>query len=172
MNNFSKFLVAGSILLSPMANAGLLGDSVDTSATSSLGNTVSVLDTIVGAGEEGNFFGNQFFDYGDMSFDLRSNSDFQGYWTTNPEETVTILLSDLNFGAMALTGVDVVTTFSSVTTNFGMDWVSFTWNEQAFKAGDYLNATFSSSSVPEPSIAILMASGLIVFGVARRQRRL
>ena len=153
------------------ASATLIGDTVGTRYTGSGGGDTGINWDVVGAGEEGNFAFNQFYDYDALSFDIRSTSDFCGLWTCNAIDTVTLSLSSLDFTSGALTNVLLDTNLTGVSFVFGADFVDFTWNEQAITTGTYLSAIFETSSVPEPSIAFLLATGLIgIVGMARRRR--
>ena len=54
-----------ALLCGSQAMAGLIGDTVGARYVGA-GDT-GVINSVVGAGEEGNFFGNQFFDFGDST---------------------------------------------------------------------------------------------------------
>ena len=162
----------GIFLIPGAANAdGLIGDTVGTRYFGASDDS-GVLNTVVGAGEDGNFFSNQFYDYGDFSFQIRSIFNFCGILTCDSNVPVSLELSSLNFPG-PLTSVILSTTLTGVSFVFDASSVTFTWNEQPLPVATYLTATFNSdaSVVPLPAALPLFAGGLGLLGWMARRRR-
>ena len=159
--------LAALALGSQAATAGLIGDTVGIRYVG--GGDTGVQTYVVGAGEEGNFFSNQFFDFTDTGFSIRSNSNFGGIFATGGQP-VALELSSLDLGS-AITGVSFSTNLSGVTFTFTGTSVRFQWTEQAIPAQVYLSADFNQGggTVPEP--ATLALAGLALVGVAGARRK-
>ena len=166
--NMKNFALCSALMLgafsAPVHAATLVGDEV----TVTLSNGVNRTDTstvVVGAGDEGNFFQNQFFDFGANSFSVRSTNPYCGLYAC-AGEPVFYTLTSLDFGA-PITGVNVITTLSGVMTSFTSTSVTFSFSEQPLPVGTYLSATFDvgTAAVPEPSMMLL---GFLAIGGALR----
>jgi hypothetical protein len=171
---FSAIMLA--CLCSPAGAATLLGDTVTINLSATAGN-LGTQSVLVGAGEEGNFFGSQFFDFnagvsGDL-FTIRSESTFVGLNSFNHADTVTWTLSSLDFGA-PLTGFTILQSISPVTIDsLTATSVTFTYHEAAVPEGIYFQGQFVTgvSAVPEPSTWAMMILGFAGVGYMTYRRR-
>ena len=165
---FRKTVVAATLAIACAlpAQAGLIGDTVGTRYFGSGGGDTGVQLSLVGAGEEGNFFGSQIYDYGDASFAIRSTVAAGGILSF---PAVSLELSSLDFG-VPITGVTFQTNLSGVGLSFTDNSITFTWVEQSILVGTYLTAQINAA-VPEPETYALMAVGLAFVTAALRRRR-
>ena len=171
-------------LMAGVAAALLFGAGV-ANATTLVGQTVSVnltangqdfgtQNVLVGAGNDGNYFGNTFFDLngglnGD-EFVYTSTGSFCGIVCGG---NVVWTLSNLNFGgpltAFLVLQQDVgpITVDSLTATS-----VSFHYRDGAIHTGVNVIGQFvSGATVPEPATWGLMVGGFGLAGVAMRRRR-
>ncbi len=168
--SFLGVLALGLLAGPGLASAGLIGDTTGIQVVGQNGAVVTgdsgVVSRVVGAGEEGNLFGSQFYDFGDFSFSIRSNSNFCGWYTCNGADVITMTLSSLDFGA-PLSSVAFETNLTGVSYLFGSDFVRFSWNNQGINTGYWLSARFTA--VPEPGSLALMGLALAALAFTRKR---
>lgn len=126
MNKNNALLMAAfvaSMLAGASAQAGLLGDTVTTKLIIGSDPAIAVVG-IVGAGAEGNFFGNQIFDYTDFGFSINSLNSYCGFVSCEVHAPVTLRLEGLNFGE-PVTGVTFTSLLQGVSVSRGSDFVQF-----------------------------------------------
>lgn len=157
--------------VAPSVQANLIGDTVNVELYSS-GVLIDTDTVVVGPGEEGNFFGNQFYDIGANSFTIRSTGNFCGFFNCSTG-SVSIQLVSLDLGA-AITSVTLSTSLTDVLVGNSATQVTFTWNEQGIQTGTYLSSTFNTDGsipVPEPMSLALFGAGLLGLGLVKQRRK-
>lgn len=153
-----------TVFAMPNAHASLIvGDNVSIELVSG-GNSAGIRTVMVGVGEEGNYFGNQFFNFEAGSFYIRSTGSYCGIFACSGQP-VTLTLSDLNF-SRSLLGVDVLSPLSGLNVSFKPNSIVFSWMEQSIY-GTYINASFlfdnraPGNQVPAPATFGLFALALL-----------
>jgi hypothetical protein len=168
-----NFLLASVFALgvTHAAQASLIGDSVRAEYVGSASSSFTTPDPmIVGAGVEGNFFGNQFLDFGATTFEISSSSGFCGIFACSG--AISLELTSLDLG-LPITGVSFTSSLSGVSASFTDTSVTFSWNEQSLPTGVYLRAEFLTGprEVPAPAALGLFALGLGGLLVSAKKRR-
>jgi PEP-CTERM motif len=164
-------------LCSPVGAATLLGHTVSINLSGSGTSNAGTQSVLVGAGNDGNYFNSQFFDFnggvnGDL-FTVTSSLSFPGMFAVDPARTVTWTLTGLDFGT-PLTGFTILQSISPVTINsLTANSVTFTYNEAAIPSGIYFEGQFVTgvSAVPEPSTWAMMILGFAGVGFMAYRRK-
>jgi hypothetical protein len=145
--------------------------TVDLAAGGSDQGTQSLL---VGAGADGNYFGNQFLDFnaginGDI-FTITSSGTFCGILCAGGDVVWT--LTNLNFG-VPLTGFTVLQDIGPVTIDsLTANSVTFSYADgTGIPNGTYFQAQFVTSAVPEPSTWAMMLLGFAGLGFMAYRRK-
>ena len=157
--------------VSGIANAGLIGDSVNVELRSNGSTSFGARNNlIVGVGEEANYFSNQFINFDDYSFSVRSTSSFSSI--DGPGGTIEWVLSGLDFGT-PLQGVTFTVPYSNVFVSaMTANSITFSYTDIAIPAGTYFAVQFLTGpqqDVPEPAILALLGIGLLGLTVRRKQ---
>ena len=163
-------VAAGLLLASGAGAATLAGQTVSVNLTAG-GTDFGTQSVLVGAGDDGNYFGNTFFDLnggvdGD-EFVYTSGGDFCGIQCTGD---VVWTLSNLDFGspltAFVIRQQDVGTiSIDSLTATS----VAFRYSDSAIHSGVNVIGQFVAG-VPEPATWGLMIAGFGMVGFAARRR--
>lgn len=168
------FLAAAvAALISGAANASTLDGQTVLVNLSAGGEDFGTQNMLVGAGYDGNFFGNTFIDLNGGSngdeFVFMSSGDYCGVVCSGD---VVWTLSNLNFG-QPLTGflilqqdVNPITIDSLTATS-----VSFHYTDGNIHEGINVVGRFVTGAVPEPASWALMLGGFGLVGGAMRSRR-
>lgn len=187
MRRFS--LVVACILavsLSRPAFAGLLtGDQVSLELFGSVAGSFETITPTVAAGQDGTLVGGNIgvdFDAGGAGdvFSLTSiGGPFGGVLSNTAGDTVEFRLTDLNFaGGATLTSVNIVTSFSNVSTpTLTGSSVTFKWDEITVPANTlFFSAQFVTSgggggAVPEPASVAMWGLGILGIALVKRRRK-
>ncbi len=169
-------LLAG-FLFGPASAATLLGDTVTINVTAT--NPLVTHSRVVGAGNDGDYFGSIFFDFnggvnGDL-FTVSSFGAFGGIGSSDPTHTVIWTLTGLDFGT-PLIGFDILQSPNPVTIDsLTATSVTFEYNENSFGPGTFFQGQFITevAAVPEPSTWAMMILGFagVSFMAYRRKSK-
>lgn len=170
---FLTAVAAAALLVGTAANASPLdGQTVMVNLTAG-GIDFGTQSVIVGAGDEGNYFGNTFFDLnGGVNGDEFVYTSSGGYCGIVCSGDAVWTLSNLNFGT-PLTGFSILQqdvgaiTIDSLTATS----VSFHYADGYIHPGVNVIGKFETGSVPEPASWAMMLGGFGAIGGAMRARR-
>jgi len=164
---------AAVIGLGSMAGAATMnGDSVNVEMSTVLGGSQGLQNSIVGAGVEGNYYGNQFFDFDDAtdSFSISSGSNYCGMTSCAFTDKVSWALTSLDFGG-PLTGISfLLNNIGATIDSFTADAVYFSWDNVNIPQGTYLTLKFETAAVPLPASLPLLMVGIAGLAALRRRR--
>lgn len=154
-------LIAGSI---SARAATLNGDTVTVQLSSGLAGSQGVQTRVIGDGAEGNYYGNQFYDFDDVTdtFSITSTGSFCGMTSCGTGDTVIWSLTSLDFGG-PLTSVSILRSIGgAIIRSFSADSVVVQWTEAAIPQGTYFAMQFRTdpASVPLPASLPLLVAGL------------
>jgi hypothetical protein len=180
MISFKKVALAATVsLMAVSAQAATLTSSVvtvDPNVTPASSDArLNPQSVTVIIGEEGNVFGNQFFDVnagaGD-EFTIRSTFSYGGFLSL---DTVSWTVSGLTFSdGEVLTGISFLTSIGSATvTSLTDSSFTFAYEDVAIPQGVYIRAQYltAPSPVPLPAALPLLVFGLFGLGAVARRRR-
>lgn len=182
MKILMKAVIAAAFGLTAFANAAnaalVIGSDVDLVLDDA--PNVFMTTLTVGAGDDGDLFGNQFFDTnagmnGD-EFTIRSMGTFTGI-SFPLDNLMTLTLSGLQFdGGATLTDFVILESIGDAfVSNVTGDSVSISYNDVAIPAAIYFRGQFVTdldpSEVPLPAAAPLFLGVLGAAGVVSRRRK-
>ncbi len=165
--------VAALLLAAGSANAvSLAGKTVMVNLKAG-GNDFGTQTVLVGPGDEGNYFGNTFFDLnGGTNGDQFVYSSGGSFCGIDCSGNVVWTLSNLDFGS-PLTAFNILQqdvgpiTIDSLTATS----VSFRYTDGAIHPGVNVIGQFVAGAVPEPTSWALMIAGFAMVGAAARRRK-
>ena len=153
----------------------LAGQTVTVDLSTDLGS-YGAQDVVVGAGDDGNYFNDTFFDLnagvdGDI-FTLSSSADFCGIDLCDPSNIVTWTLTGLDFGT-PITGFEMLSSIGGATATFTATSVTISYADVGIPVGLYLEGRFITdpSPVPLPAGLSLIATGIGALVALRKRRK-
>lgn len=175
MNRLMTVAATAVVLgLGSVAGAATMdGDSVNVEMSTVFLGSQGLQNSIVGAGSEGNYYSNQFYDFDDATdtFSISSTSTFCGMTSCSPDDTVSWALTSLDFGG-PLTGVSILLNGIGATiSSFTADSVFFSWANVGIPQGTYLTLKFETAAVPLPASLPLLMAGVAGLAALRRRRK-
>lgn len=171
-------LIAGAaaalILTASTATAATLAGQTVTVNLSVDGTSYGTQSVLVGAGDDGNFFGNTFFDLnGGTNGDEFVYTSHGSYSSIASGRTTTWTLSNLTFGAPLTAFIILRQDVAPITvTSLTPTSVSFSYADQPIHSGVNIIGQFVvAGGVPEPTTWAMMIGGFGFAGGALRRRR-
>jgi hypothetical protein len=173
-----SFAAAGVLAAVGVVNAATLdGDTVTVEMSTGFGGSQGAQTVVVGAGYEGNYYSNQYFDLNDGAngdlFTITSTGDFCGMTSCSGSgDTVTWTLTGLDFGT-PITGFSLSSSIGGATASFTGTSVTISWTEAAIPFGTYTVGQFLTgpSAVPLPAGLPMVASGIGALVMLRKRRK-